>query len=90
MTAAGSAGGALLGLMAAGEAEHPSVDRGIAYLIERQDPDGTWNEPWSTAVGFPRVFYLRDHGYAAFFPLWALAHFHHLSTGNSRGLSFGL
>jgi len=26
-----------------------------------------------TGTGFPRVFYLRYHGYCAFFPVWALA-----------------
>ena len=67
--------------MAAGEAENPAVARGIAYLIESQDRDGEWNEPWYTAVGFPRVFYLRYHGYRAFFPLWALARFRTLSDG---------
>jgi squalene-hopene/tetraprenyl-beta-curcumene cyclase len=81
---------ALLGLIAAGEAENSAVARGIAYLIESQDHDGTWDEPWYTAVGFPRVFYLRYHGYRAFFPLWALARFRALSTGSSRRISFGL
>jgi squalene-hopene/tetraprenyl-beta-curcumene cyclase len=81
---------ALLGLMAAGEAENPAVHRGIAYLIAGQDQNGKWDEPWYTAVGFPRVFYLRYHGYAAFFPLWALARFRAVSTGNSRRILFGL
>jgi squalene-hopene/tetraprenyl-beta-curcumene cyclase len=81
---------ALLGLMAAGETENPAVARGVTYLLEAQDRDGSWNEPWYTAVGFPRVFYLRYHGYAAFFPLWALARFRALSTGNPRQLRFGL
>ena len=64
---------ALLGLMVAGEADHPAVERGIAYLIANHNAEGLWDEPWSTAVGFPRVFYLRYHGYRAFFPLFALA-----------------
>ncbi len=81
---------ALLGLMAAGEIENPAVTRGIAYLIANQDRDGTWDEPWYTAVGFPRVFYLRYHGYRAFFPLWALARFRRLSTRNLRRPPFGL
>lgn len=81
---------ALLGLMAAGEVHHPAVARGIAYLTESQSRDGTWDEPWYTAVGFPRVFYLRYHGYRAFFPLWALARFRCLSTGNSRRSRFGI
>src|SRR5260370_9457705 len=78
----------LLALMAAGEVGNPAVARGIAYLIDSQDEDGNWDEPWYTAVGFPRVFYLRYHGYRAFFPLWALARFRRLSRGNSRLVPF--
>jgi squalene-hopene/tetraprenyl-beta-curcumene cyclase len=81
---------ALLGLMAAGEVEHPAVARGIAYLIASQDEKGAWEEPRFTAVGFPRVFYLRYHGYRVFFPLWALARYRHLTTGNSGRVEFGL
>ncbi|MGH7095660.1 MAG: squalene--hopene cyclase, partial [Stellaceae bacterium] len=81
---------AMLGLMAAGEVAHPAVARGIAYLVDTQNDDGTWDEPWFTAVGFPRVFYLRYHGYRAFFPLWALARYRALSRANSRAVAFGL
>jgi squalene-hopene/tetraprenyl-beta-curcumene cyclase len=81
---------ALLGLMAAGEVDNPAVARGIAYLIATQDQEGDWDEPWYTAVGFPRVFYLRYHGYRAFFPLWALARYRRLSVANSRRVAFGL
>lgn len=69
---------ALLGLMNAGEAHHPAVARGIDYLTAHQAEDGFWNEPWFTAVGFPRVFYLRYHGYSAYFPLFALARYRNL------------
>lgn len=81
---------ALLGLMAAGEVKNAAVARGISYLIASQDRDGEWNEPWYTAVGFPRVFYLRYHGYRFFFPLWALARFRALSTRQSGLIPFGL
>ena len=81
---------ALLALMAAGEARNPAVARGIAYLVETQDPEGNWDEPWYTAVGFPRVFYLRYHGYRAYFPLWALARYRRLTTGNAARVPFGL
>ena len=81
---------ALLGLMAAGEVENPAVARGIGYLLDTQNPDGCWDEPWYTAVGFPRVFFLRYHGYRAYFPLWALARYRWLKTGNSRRVRFGL
>jgi squalene-hopene/tetraprenyl-beta-curcumene cyclase len=66
---------ALLGLMAAGETEHATVERGIDWLVRAQGADGFWNEPRFTATGFPRVFYLRYHGYSKFFPLWALARY---------------
>ncbi len=69
---------ALLALMNAGEAAHPAVAKGIKYLVDRQNEEGLWDEPWFTAVGFPRVFYLRYHGYRAFFPLFALARFRNL------------
>jgi squalene-hopene/tetraprenyl-beta-curcumene cyclase len=81
---------ALLGLMAAGKVEHPAVVRGIDYLMNSQDQDGNWDEPWYTAVGFPRVFYLRYHGYRAFFPLWALARYRRLTTGGCRRVRFGI
>jgi squalene-hopene/tetraprenyl-beta-curcumene cyclase len=71
---------ALLGLMNAGEAHHPAVARGVAYLLERRNAEGLWDEPWYTAVGFPRVFYLRYHGYRAFFPLFALARYRNFAV----------
>jgi len=81
---------ALLGLMAAGEADHPAVTRGVAYLASTQGDDGFWDEPFHTATGFPRVFYLRYHGYSKFFPLWALARYRNLTRGNSRAPAFGM
>ena len=81
---------ALLGLMAAGETDHPAVARGVAYLSATQADDGFWNEPFHTATGFPRVFYLRYHGYSKFFPLWALARYRNLKRGNSRAAVFGM
>ncbi|HKD53086.1 MAG TPA: squalene--hopene cyclase [Steroidobacteraceae bacterium] len=64
---------ALLGLLAGGEATSESVRRGVDYLLHTQQADGLWSDPSFTAPGFPRVFYLRYHGYCAYFPLWALA-----------------
>jgi squalene-hopene/tetraprenyl-beta-curcumene cyclase len=80
----------LLGLMAAGEVGHPAVARGVAYLEAHQAEDGLWKEDRYTATGFPRVFYLRYHGYAKFFPLWALARYRNLQRGNSRIVQTGL
>ena len=81
---------ALLGLMAAGEVARPAVKRGIDYLVAAQEPDGSWDEPWYTAVGFPRVFYLRYHGYRAYFPLWALARYRRLMQANEPRVTFGI
>jgi squalene-hopene/tetraprenyl-beta-curcumene cyclase len=81
---------ALLGLMAAGDVDHPAVARGIDYLTKNQGADGFWNEPRYTATGFPRVFYLRYHGYAKFFPLWAMARYRNLKIGNTRAVAFGM
>jgi squalene-hopene/tetraprenyl-beta-curcumene cyclase len=81
---------ALLGLMAAGAFDHPAVERGIKYLADTQAADGFWNERRYTATGFPRVFYLRYHGYAKFFPLWALARYRNLKRGNSHAVAWGM
>ncbi|MDR5754583.1 MULTISPECIES: squalene--hopene cyclase [unclassified Caballeronia] len=75
---------ALLGLMAAGLVDHPAVARGVAYLQSTQREHGLWDETRFTATGFPRVFYLRYHGYRKFFPLWALARYRNLTR---EGLS---
>jgi squalene-hopene/tetraprenyl-beta-curcumene cyclase len=64
---------AMLGLLAAGEASSDSVRRGAEFLMHNRQANGLWNDPSHTAPGFPRVFYLRYHGYSAYFPLWALA-----------------
>ncbi len=68
--------------MAAGEADHPAVARGIDHLTATQRDDGDWAELPYNAVGFPRVFYLRYHGYRWYFPLLALARYRNLRRGN--------
>ncbi len=81
---------ALMGLMAAGEVDHPAIQKGIAYLASTQGSDGFWNEERFTATGFPRVFYLRYHGYAKFFPMWALARYRNLKTSNTKAVLVGM
>ena len=81
---------ALLGLMAAGESESPAVARGIAYLIGAPRRGARWDEELYNAVGFPRVFYLRYHGYSAYFPLWALARYRNLMLQNDRRVAWGM
>jgi len=81
---------AVLGLMAAGEIDDPAVQRGVQFLTDTQAPDGTWKEAHFTAVGFPRVFYLRYHGYGAFFPVWAMARYRNLKRGNATTVLHGM
>jgi len=81
---------ALLGLMAAGEIEHPAVARGVEYLSQTQTKSGVWDEERFTATGFPRVFYLRYHGYRKFFPLWALARYRRLKASNDPKVHYGM
>jgi squalene-hopene/tetraprenyl-beta-curcumene cyclase len=80
---------ALLGLLAAGRVGDLAVERGISYLIRTQSADGDWREERYNATGFPRVFYLRYHGYAKFFPLWALARYRNMKASNVRNVAFG-
>jgi squalene-hopene/tetraprenyl-beta-curcumene cyclase len=75
---------ALLGLLAAGEAPSEAVRRGAEFLMRTQQSDGLWSDPSFTAPGFPRVFYLKYHGYSAYFPLWALAAYRSLTR---RGIA---
>ncbi|WP_137391248.1 squalene--hopene cyclase [Rhodoligotrophos defluvii] len=81
---------ALLALMAAGEVDHPAVSRGVRHILETPREGANWKEPWYTAVGFPRVFYLRYHGYSSYFPIWALSRFRNLKRGNSKQVLWGM
>ena len=89
-TTASQTAWALLALMAAGEVDNPAVKRGVEYLKSTQTEKGLWDEQRYTATGFPRVFYLRYHGYAKFFPLWALARYRNLNKTNSRVVGVGM
>ncbi|ABD87279.1 squalene--hopene cyclase [Rhodopseudomonas palustris] len=89
-TTASQTSWALLGLMAAGEVDSPVVARGVEYLKSTQTGKGLWDEQRYTATGFPRVFYLRYHGYAKFFPLWALARYRNLRSTNSKVVGVGM
>ncbi|SDA15255.1 squalene--hopene cyclase [Sphingomonas sp. NFR15] len=87
---ASQTGWALLALMAAGEVDHPAVERGVRHLAETQAEDGLWGQEMYTGGGFPRVFYLRYHGYPKYFPLWALARYRNLKRSNDRRVAVGM
>jgi len=64
---------AVLALIAAGEADSEEAARGVGWLLSNQHEDGRWHDAAFNAPGFPRVFYLKYHGYDLYFPYWALA-----------------
>ena len=81
---------ALLALMAAGAVDSEAVQRGIRWLLDAPRAGAEWDEKYFNAPGFPRVFYLRYHGYCAYFPLWALARYRNLKSGDARRPTYGL
>ncbi len=81
---------AALGLMAVGEARSDAVERGIAWLMAHQEADGMWGQELYTGGGFPRVFYLRYHGYPRYFPVWALARYRNLRAANTDTVAWGM
>jgi len=81
---------ALLGLMAVGEAKSEAVARGVEWLLANQAGDGLWGQEVYTGGGFPRVFYLRYHGYPRYFPVWALARYRNLIQGNGERPAWGM
>jgi squalene-hopene/tetraprenyl-beta-curcumene cyclase len=66
---------AILGLLAAGEADSDAVRAGIEFLLATQRANGSWHEDQFTGTGFPKVFYLKYHMYSVYFPLMALARY---------------
>lgn len=64
---------AVMGLCAFDDPDRPSIQRGIEYLIEKQNSDGSWTEHETTGTGFPKVFYLKYDMYRNSWPLLALA-----------------
>jgi squalene-hopene/tetraprenyl-beta-curcumene cyclase len=71
---------ALLGLIAADESHSQEVKLGMQWLLDTQHSDGTWSEEYFTGTGFPKVFYLKYHGYSLYFPMMALARYVNASS----------
>ncbi|MEM8795457.1 MAG: squalene--hopene cyclase [Pseudomonadota bacterium] len=81
---------ALMGLMSADAVEDEAVTRGVKYLNNAPKDGARWDEKYWSGTGFPRVFYLKYHGYAAYFPLWAVARYQNLMESNDREVKWGL
>ena len=72
---------ALMGLLSAGDDRSDSVAKGVRWLLEHQQADGSWDESTRvggfkqsivTGTGFPKVYYLAYTLYRQYFPLMAL------------------
>jgi squalene-hopene/tetraprenyl-beta-curcumene cyclase len=77
----------LIGLLAVVGVDDPAVERAAAWLVEHQNPDGTWDEDQFTGTGFPCVFYLKYHLYRNSFPLYALARYDNIRKGRRKSFS---
>ncbi|MDC3091491.1 squalene--hopene cyclase [Rickettsiales bacterium] len=80
---------AILALMSVGEVHSIEVSKGIQYLINSYSKED-WKENHYTAVGFPKVFYLKYHGYSKYFPLLAVSRYLNLSQSNYLKTSYGV
>ena len=78
-----------MGLTAAGEIDSYEVEKGIKYLLKNKK-DSDWEEDYFTAVGFPKVFYLKYHGYAKYFPLLAILKIKNQLKLNSSTPQYGV
>ncbi|GAA2138872.1 squalene--hopene cyclase [Streptomyces synnematoformans] len=86
---ASQTGWALLALLAAGEHDSAAVERGVAWLVRTQLPDGSWDEPQFTGTGFPWDFSINYHLYRLVFPLTALGRYLSATAGREPAAGDG-
>jgi len=72
---------AIMALMSVVGYDDEAVRRGVDYLKKHQKADGGWEDKFYTGTGFPKVFFLKYHGYSLYFPLWALGVYNRLKGG---------
>jgi squalene-hopene/tetraprenyl-beta-curcumene cyclase len=77
-------------LIASGDQTSISLQKGVEWLIENQDAEGTWHETLATGTGFPKVFYLSYHLYRNSFPLLALSSFLKVRSHSAERARVGL
>ena len=75
---------AVMGLCACGNLDNVSIQRGLQYLIDTQNRDGSWTEDEITGTGFPKVFYLKYDMYRNNWPLVAMATYMNMREGIFR------
>lgn len=75
----------LIGLLAVAGPDDPAAMRAVAWLVEHQSENGSWDEDEFTGTGFPCVFYLKYHLYRNSFPLYALARYRNMRNGMKTG-----
>ena len=78
---------AIMGLVSAGQLDSKEVENGVKFLLKN---NLNWKEDYFTAVGFPKVFYLKYHGYANYFPLLTIFKIKNLLTKNSPEPIYGV
>jgi squalene-hopene/tetraprenyl-beta-curcumene cyclase len=69
----------LLGMLTVDSPDDPAVQSAVAYLLEHQNDQGSWDEEPFTGTGFPKVFYLKYHLYRHYFPMFALARYRQIA-----------
>jgi len=69
----------LLGMLTVDSPGDPAVQSAVAYLLEHQNDQGSWDEEPFTGTGFPKVFYLKYHLYRHYFPMFALARYRQIA-----------
>jgi squalene-hopene/tetraprenyl-beta-curcumene cyclase len=79
---------ALLALLAAGEHESLATRQGVAWLVQTQTAQGTWDEPWFTGTGFPWDFSINYHLYRLVWPVMALGR-HARAVGETEPTTTG-
>lgn len=75
---------ALIALIAGGRVNSDSVEKGVEYLYDTQQPDGSWIEEKYTGTGFPQDFYLSYRLYRNLFPVMALGRYREAKEAQAR------
>ena len=81
---------AIMSLLITEKYNNNSVKNGINFLINNFNKNKLWEDNYFNAVGFPKVFYITYHGYAKYFPVWAISKYYNLKKGKRSNRINGL